>query len=490
MRGQGKKSRGPRPRQSPRGGILAKITEYGLLGLLIFSPLPAGSVYEWSILTIQLTVLVMFLAYVLVRQEPQNGDFLTPALKRPLHLFSWFMGFIFVQFIPLPKFLIRLFSPGAYDFQKNYAVDFSGTQFMSFSLIPSVTFQKMLELLAYFLLGFLVVKTVTKRRQFIRIFSVLVAVGVFEAFYGMFELYNRNPRILFFKKIHNLDSVTGTFVNRNHLSGYLEMIIPLAIGLIMARIHLFSVSHLTFRERILRFGEKGLVSNLLTGLGIVLMAVAIVFSKSRSGVFILIFMFILFFGLTSMSFGIPVFKRKRIRTFLQVAFSIIILMSLYIGIDSTLQRFSLDRILSEGRPVYWLNTMRTFADYPLFGTGLGTFGALYPNMEGEAGPLALVHAHNDYLEYLSELGLVGFSLLLGGILFMGIVSFVIWRTRRHPEVKGLALGGIVSLIAILIHSLTDFNLHIPANMVLFTVVLSLTMALAFYERGAAPAEKP
>ena len=456
MRGQGKKSRGPCPLQSPRGGILAKITEYGLLGLLIFSPLPAGSVYEWSILTIQLAVLVMFLAYVLMRQKPQNGDFLTPALKRPLHLFSWFMGFIFVQFIPLPKFLIRLFSPGAYDFQKNYAVDFSGTQFMSFSLIPSVTFQKMLELLAYFLLGFLVVKTVTKRRQFIRIFSVLVAVGVFEAFYGMFELYNRNPRILFFKKIHNLDAVTGTFVNRNHLSGYLEMIIPLAIGLIMARIPLFSVSHLTFRERILRFGEKGLASNLLTGLGIVLMAVAIVFSKSRSGVFILIFMFILFFGLTSMSFGIPVFKRKRIRTFLQVAFSIIILMSLYIGIDSTLQRFSLDRILSEGRPVYWLNTMRTFADYPLFGTGLGTFGALYPNMEGEAGPLALVHAHNDYLEYLSELGLVGFSLLLGGILFMGIVSFVIWRTRRHPEVKGLALGGVVFLFALLVPSPTHF----------------------------------
>jgi len=489
MKGLRKKIRGPRPRPSARDGILAKIIEYGLLGLLIFSPLPAGSVYEWSILTIQLAVLVMFMAYVLMRQKPLNDGFLTPALKRPLHLFRWFMVFVFIQFIPLPKFLIRLFSPGAYNFQKTYAVDFSGTNFLSFSLIPSLTFQKMLELLAYFLLGFLVIKTVTKRHQFIRIFSVLVAVGVFEAFYGMFELFNRNPRILFSRKIHNLDSVTGTFVNRNHLSGYLEMIIPLAIGLIIARINLFSVSHLTFRERLLRLGEKGLASNLLTGLGVVLMAVAIVFSKSRSGVFILIFMFILFFGLTSMHFGIPMFRSKRIRTFLQVAFIIIIMISLYIGIDSTLERFSLDRILSEGRPVYWLNTMRTFTDYPLFGTGLGTFGALYPNMEGEAGPLALVHAHNDYLEYLAELGLVGFALLLGGILFMGILSFVTWRTRRHPEVKGLALGGIVSLIAILIHSITDFNLHIPANMVLFTVLLSSTLALTFYKRGPAPAEK-
>ncbi len=478
-----------RPHRAGREGIPAKIIEYGLLGLLVFSPLPAGSVYEWSILTIQLTVLALFIAYALMRQKPQDAGFPPPALKRPLHLFPWFMVFVFIQIIPFPQFLVRLLSPAAYGFQKTYTGDYSGAEFMSFSLLPSTTFQKMLELLAYFLLGFLVLKTVTRRRQFIRIFYVLVAVGVFEAFYGMYELYNTNPRILFSKKIYNLDSVTGTFVNRNHLSGYLEMIIPLAIGLIIARINLFSASDQTFRERLVRLGEKGLAGNLLTGLGVVLMAVAIVFSKSRSGVFILVFMFILFFGFTSIYFGIPMFKRKRIRTFLQAAFIIIILISLYIGLDATLERFSLDRILSEGRPAYWLNTTRTFAKYPLFGTGLGTFGALYPNLEGEAGPIALVHAHNDYLEYLSELGLVGFSLLLGGILFMGVVSFVVWRTRRHPEVKGLALGGIVSLIAILIHSITDFNLHIPANMVLFTVVLSLTLALAFYKRGEVPVEK-
>ncbi len=479
----------PSYERSRRDEVYGKVIEYGLLGLLILTPLPAGSVYEWSILGIQLTVLVMFMAYVLMRRKPLNNDFLRPALKQPLHLFSWFFAFVFIQLIPLPKFLIRLFSPNAYDFQKTYAVDFSRVKLMSFSLIPSLTFQRMLELLAYVLLGFIVLKTVTKRRQFIRIYSVLVAVGVFEAFYGMFELYNRNPRILFFEKIHNLDSVTGTFVNRNHLSGYLEMVIPLAIGLIIARINLFSGSHLTFREWLLRLGEKGLSTNILLCLGVVLMAVAIIFSRSRSGVFILVFTFILFFGFTAVHFGMSRFRRKRIQNFLQVAFIIIALISLYIGIDRTLQRFSLDRILSEGRPTYWLNAMRTFSDFPVFGTGLGTFGPLYPNMEGEAGPMALVHAHNDYLEYLTELGLVGFSLLLGGILFIGVASFLVWRTRHHPEVKGLALGGIVSLLAILIHSITDFNLHIPANLVLFSVVLSMTMAIAFYKRGAVPAEK-
>ena len=469
--------------------ICLGIIEYGLLGLLIFSPLPAASVYEWSILVIQVGVLIMTAAYILMKQKPQNNEFLSDASRWPKYLFVGFFIFLFVQVLPLPKFLIKIFSPGAYNYQKLYSVDFAGMNFLSFSIIPSYTFQRALELLTYFLLGFLVLKTITRRQQIIRIFTVLIGLGALEAFYGLFELYNRNPRILFYKKIYGLDSVSGTFVNRNHLSGYLEMIIPLAIGLVIAQIGLFAASNLTWREKIVRFSERGLATNLLIFFGIILMSVAVIFSKSRSGVFVLIFTFILFFGLTTIYFGVYAFRKKWVKNFLRAAFFLIVFISLYVGIDATLERFSLDKLLHEGRPTFWGNTMRTFSDYPLFGTGLGTFGALYPNLEGgEEGPSALVHAHNDYLEYLSELGLIGFGLLLGGILFMGVVSFLVWRVRRHPEVKGLALGGIVSLIGILIHSVTDFNLHIPANMVLFAVVLPLTMVTAFYKRGATPME--
>jgi O-antigen ligase len=400
-----------------------------------------------------------------------------------------FFIFVFIQFLPLPKFLVRIFSPAAYDYQTTFAVDFSKMKFMSFSLIPSYTLQKALELLAYFLLIFLVVKTVTRRQQIQRILAVVIAMGICEALYGMFELYNKNPRILFYKKIYNLDSVTGTFVNRNHLSGYLEMIIPLAIGLIIARIDFFSSSTLSWREKLLRLSERGLSTNLIVSVGIILMAMAIIFSKSRSGVFILIFTFILFFGLTAIYYEIYSFRKKWIKNFLRIAFLAIVFISLYIGVNATLERFALDKLFHEGRPTYWANTLRTFSSYPLVGTGLGTFGALTPNLEGESGPMAIFHAHNDYLEYLSELGIIGFGLLLGGIVFMAVVSFLIWRMRRRPEVKGLALGGIVSIICIMIHSITDFNLHIPANMVLFSIVLALTMVLAFYKRSAAPDEK-
>jgi len=307
-------------------------------------------------------------------------------------------------------------------------------------------------------------------------------MGVLEAFYGLFELYNKNPRILFYKKIDNLDSVTGTFVNRNHLAGYLEMIIPLALGLIIARIDLFSLAGLKWREKFLRLSEKGLGINLLICFGIVGMSLAIIFSKSRSGVFLLVFTFILFFELAVLYFGMAKHKQRWIKNFLKVVFLVIIFISLYIGIDATLERFALDKLLHEGRPTYWANTIRIFAEFPIFGTGLGTFTFLYPDFEEHGTLIRLYHAHNDYLEYLADLGAVGLILLLGGLFLMVANSFVIWRIRRYPEVKGLALGGIIAIICILIHSITDFNLHIPANMLLFSVVLSLTMVIAFYKR--------
>lgn len=469
---------------SREDNIYKKFIEYGILGLIIFSPLPAASVNEWSILVIQILVLVMIAAYFVMNKKFHSNKLLSHSLKWPQYMFIGLFTFIFVQALPLPVFLIRILSPNIYTYHRTYAYDFSKVKFLSLSLIPAYTLQKGLELLAYFLIGFLIFKVITHKHQIIRIYYVLIAIGAFEALYGMFELYSRNPRILFYKKIHGLDSVSGTFVNRDHFSGYLEMIIPLAIGLVIARIDLFSLPGLKWREKVLRLSEKSLSINLLVTFSIIIMSVAIIFSKSRSGVFILILTFILLFELIIIFYKRVEDKKKGTKIFLTVIFLLVIFVSLYMGIESTLERFSLNKLLREQRPVFWANTLKLFVRFPFFGTGLGTFSSLYPDWESSTGQIVrLYHAHNDYLEYLSELGIIGMTLLLGGVLFMLIKSFEIWRERRHSEIKGLALGGIVSVLCILIHSITDFNLHIPANMLLFSVVLSLTMVTVFYKKG-------
>ena len=469
--------------------LLSQIIEFGLLALIILSPLPAASVHEWSILVIQIAVLVMTASYILMQNKPACSESLTRLLKWPRILFVGLSVFLVFQMIPLPKFLVSILFPGNASYQKLFSQDYASLSSLSISIIPAHTLRTGLEILSYVLVGFLIIKTVTTRRQIMRFFGVLVAMGVFEAFYGLFEFANKSPRILFYRKMYDLESVSGTFVNRNHFSGYLEMIVPLAIGLFIARVDLFSLSGLKWKQKIARFSEKNLSINVLIFLAIILMSLAIVFSRSRSGVSILVLAFLIFFELTVLYFRAGRRQKNWIKMFLGVSFLLITIFSLYVGINATIQRFSLDRILQEERPVFWAQTVRIFSRFPLFGSGLGTVTSLLPDFEKEGLLVRAFHSHNDYLEYLAELGIVGLALLLGGILLLAIPSFLVWKERRHPEVKGLALGGIVSILCILIHSLTDFNLHIPANMLLFSVVVSLTAVVSFYKKGEARVDR-
>ena len=173
-----------------------------------------------------------------------------------------------------------------------------------------------------------------------------------------------------------------------------------------------------------------------------------------------------------------------------MTFLLVTIICLYVGIQATIDRFALDLLLSGGRPHYWGSVIMTIKDFPLVGTGLGTFSSVYPAYAKTRTYALLGHAHNDYFEYMSELGAVGMAFLLGGILFIVYKTFLTWYKRRNAEVKGLVLGGLIAIIVIGIHSFTDFNLHIPSNILLFTVILSVTYVAAYYRpRGIRSSRK-
>lgn len=474
---------GPVPPGTERRLSLRKTLDHGILALLVLSPLPAASVNGWSILLIELAAVFLAATYLLLDPKPHINTHMAPVLRR-MRVPVWgFFGLVVLQVLPLPVALVRVLSPGTYAFHKLYGPEFARMKFMTLSVAPGQTIREVLELAAYFLLGFVIIKTVNHGRQIRTIIFVLIGTGVFEALYGLYELTTKEPRILFYKKVFSPDSVTGTFVNQSHLSGYLEMIIPLALGLAIARMNLFSFGAKGIKEKFLLMMSQGALVNVLIMAGVVIMALGIVFSHSRAGLFVLFFAFFLVFGLSILSFSRTGFRQVWVRNFILVTFLIILAIALYIGIGSTIQRFALDNLLHEDRPLYWSNVVGMIGDFPLFGTGLGTFVSAYPAYEKLAGPdMQLTHAHNDYLEYFSELGIVGTVFLLGVILYLAVQAFLAWRLRRNAEAKGLALGGIVALAGMGLHTVTDFNLHIPANMLLFTVVLSLTFVTAFYKK--------
>ena len=469
-------------REGANENVCQKIIEYGILFLIVFTPLPLASVFDWSILIIQLVILVMTFSYILMKNKLEIESFFQEKIKRAKILFILFFGYLLLQVIPLPDFLIKFLSPNNYSLQKLLALDFSSKKFLSLSTIPYMSIQKGLLLFSYFLLGFLIIKTTGGLRKTYRIVNLIVIMGIAEAFYGLFEFSRKTPHILFYPKKYNLDCVTGTFVNRDHLAGYLEMIIPLAIGLILAKIELFSPEGKNLKEKILYLSEKSTLKNIILTAGVVVMAVTLIFTKSRSGIVILILSFLLIFLLT-VYFKEKIKMRKvQSRNFLKVVFIFIVIFSLYIGINQILIRFNPEDLSNEGRFSYWDNTSLMIKDFFFFGTGLGTFSSVYPVYEMTDTPGFVSHAHNDYLEFFSELGIIGFSLLLIclGYLFYQISKT--WAGRYHPEVKGIALGGIVALTALFIHALTDFNFHIPANAVLFTIIFALTLRIVFYRK--------
>jgi len=127
---------------SKKNRICRKIIEYGILGLI--------SVNEWSILVIQLWVLVMIGAYLAMKDRPRINGRLAPSLKWPRILFLLLFGFLVIQIVPLPKFLIKILSPHSFSFYEKFSPGFLGAHFMSFSLIPGQSVQKGLEILSYF----------------------------------------------------------------------------------------------------------------------------------------------------------------------------------------------------------------------------------------------------------------------------------------------------------------------------------------------------
>jgi O-antigen ligase len=129
---------------------------------------------------------------------------------------------------------------------------------------------------------------------------------------------------------------------------------------------------------------------------------------------------------------------------------------------------------ANNRATIWKDTIRLIDIHPWVGTGLGTFSIAYPAVQTSFEGRLVSHAHNDYLEFASELGIPAALLLFGGIFYLLLQSARSFRRNENRLDRIVALGCFGSILSILLHSLTDFNLQIPANALVFAVVLGMT----------------
>lgn len=446
-----------------------------LLGfLLIFTPIAFGGVELWAFSLMELgilLILVLWACQMLLTPNSkliiQNSELRAPNSKLIILLLSLFLLLILFQMLPLAPDILNIVSPKTYELRQSLMTDHP-LPMTPLSFVPFLTkieFFKWLTLIGLFL--FLLRWRYFDSRTTQRLIFIIFCVGVFESLYGMFEFFSGHKHILHLKMDHLISSVTGTFINRNAFAGYLLMVIPLSLGYLFSREPQAAGQSLGLRHRLSSLDGK----SLLIAFGIVLMILSLLFSASRMGIGSLL----LSFSLISILFRNPQGSKKLSRPTILIL-GLALLWAAWIGLDAVISRFFTTSESFEDRWRFWVITSQIIKDYPVFGSGLGTFSQIFP-MYRSFHILGLVtHAENDFLQLASEAGLVGAGLLL--ILFIYLfyraISGLRSLSRRDPA-RYVGIGGLIGILALMFHSLVERNIQIPANALLYVLIWALIL---------------
>jgi len=131
----------------------------------------------------------------------------------------------------------------------------------------------------------------------------------------------------------------------------------------------------------------------------------------------------------------------------------------------------------QGRLIVNRNTLEMIKDYPIVGSGPGTFNLLYPKYRDRRLRTFMNATHNDYLQYAEEMGLFGIGSFILLLVLFCKRNLNLIKNLPDKYLQGLTIGFLVSISAIAIHGLVDFNLQIPANALLFWIILALSSSI-------------
>jgi O-antigen ligase len=436
--------------------------------LIVLSPLPLGCVDGlWQPLCFLLFALFAFLAFL----GPQvSYKFLYQVPVR--YLAGIFFVLLVFQLLPLPLFLLKWLSPAVVPLLESLSGSLPA--FHSLSLIPAETLLALARFLVYALFFIALLRLDWDKNDIFVLFGTAIVSGVAQTIFGLLKLGQGNTKFfLFFMADERVSPfLRGTIYNSDHFAFYLELLFPLALGLLFARLHIFDPGQ-SLREKILHIAEDRRVIFLF--LAAVVLAAGIYLTGCRSGIVVLV-LSAMFFAQMSVYLRVNFSARKHLR----LVFILATLLAVFVGLQSTLDKFLTGNYIEGGRIDYWSNTLTMFSDFPAFGTGLGTFKYAYFLYGKEAGYVN--HAHNDYVENLADMG------ALAAVAFFALLAFLVfsllrmWTARRHPEVKPAVLGVLTALFAAFFHSFFDFSLRIPANAFLFLILLALGLKLVTHRR--------
>jgi O-antigen ligase len=390
-----------------------KLLRVGVCALLAFAVLSFGAVEEWSqaVLAVGASVLLVYWA---VRQFLRDGEqIFLPGEIAPLCCFALLGVLQFVFSLTASRYATRM------DLQL---------------------------LCVYVVLVFLMTQAYTRTSHWRAYIWFVMSLGFFVSIFGILQYLTFNGKLYWARVMHYGGIPFGPYVNRNHFAGFAELVIPVAlVPLFLGKVR---------RERLFLVSLFALVP-----------ITALLLCASRAGIISFAVQLVILILLLLV---------RRIRNRFMILGGLVVLTAVmtvsWIGVQQVLQRFAEMQSLevSLGKRISMRqDTWRLFLQHPVTGTGLGTFEMVFPPFDTDYDGKVVNHAHNDYVEALAETGIVG------GVLcawFIGAVLITSLRGLAEPGSSFgsvLNLSGLIACCGILVHSLLDFNLHIPANALFF-----------------------
>jgi O-antigen ligase len=340
---------------------------------------------------------------------------------------------------------------------------------MGISVAPESTALALLLGMALVAAFVLVLLLVDSRQRILRIAQVMVGCAVFQAFFASAIMMSDLTQLPLLDKTFLRSSASGTYINRNHLAGFLEMNLAIGIGMLVAQLHRHPSSG--WREFARRTIDTLLSRKFRLRLYLAIMVVALVLTRSRMGN-VAFFSSLLLCGVAGMVL------QQRVTRGAVVFFVSLLLVDVYIvgnwfGVDEVVDRLQRTTFETEKRDEVARDSIVMWQDNFWTGTGADTFFQAYV-YGGYMSPDSLYyrHAENDYLEIGSGFGFIGFALLGTAVLTSLWQSVLAQRRQQSSLRQGLGLASMMGVTSILIHSFTDFNLHVPANSLWFVVLLA------------------
>ena len=355
----------------------------------------------------------------------------------------------------------------------------------------------------------LVMLTVTSRERAARLLGAVLLAGVLQATAAV-ALYSAGASYtLWFAEFNQGDRAMGTFVNPDHLAGYMELALSAGFGWLIAQfVGGAGLKSGGWRANVVLVLTFLLSPKMLLRLLLVILVITLVMTHSRmgNGAF---FLALLMVG-ALVAARSQRLRRPALWLVASMAVIDIFIVGQWVGLDRVVQRMKDTSVstasqaaVAFGRvpataPQYReesiqqrlevpLLSLRLVALRPWLGHGGGTYYTAIPPFKRDGLPGYWDHAHNDYVQVASDTGLVGLALWLTVGLATALRALRMLPDGQGSVHRGAGVAALMALACMGLHSMVDFNLHIPANALTFAVLLATVWAIPDAARAADPA---